>query len=110
MAFMRETAEGEQKDYDRYWKGPRTLFECLELLEEIKPYVNGYRMNLYEIAYLSEEQVQMFTSDFKIAADYFVQMRKRRWGIRYIEISCSWKFLGINNEFKILSKQKEVFI
>lgn len=35
-------------------------------------------MNLYEIAYLSDEQVQMFTSDFKIVADYFVQMRKNK--------------------------------
>lgn len=35
-------------------------------------------MNLYEIAYLSDEQVQKFTSDFKIVADYFVQMRKNR--------------------------------
>lgn len=35
-------------------------------------------MNLYEIAYLSDEQVQMFTSDFRIVADYFVQMRKNR--------------------------------
>lgn len=64
--------------YDRHWKTPRTLFECLEIPEEIKPYVNDYRMNLYEIAYLSDEQVQMFTSDFKIVADYFVQMRKNR--------------------------------
>ncbi len=64
--------------YDRPWKTPRTLFECLELPEEIKPYVNDYHMNLYEIAYLSDEQVQMFTSDFKIVADYFVQMRKNK--------------------------------
>ena len=64
--------------YDRHWKKPRTLFECLELPEEIKPYVNDYRMNLYEIAYLSDEQVQMFTSDFKIVADYFVQMQKNK--------------------------------
>lgn len=35
-------------------------------------------MNLYEIAYLSDEQVQMFTSDFRIVADYFVQMRMNR--------------------------------
>ena len=35
-------------------------------------------MNLYEIAYLSDEQVQKFTSDFKIVADYFVQMRKNK--------------------------------
>lgn len=35
-------------------------------------------MNLFEIAYLSDEQVQMFQSDFRIVADYFVQMRKNR--------------------------------
>lgn len=64
--------------YDRHWRVPRTLFECLKIPEEVKPYVNDYRMNLFEIAYLSDEQVEMFTSDFKIVADYFVQMRKNR--------------------------------
>ena len=64
--------------YDRHWRTPRTLFERLEVPEEIRPYVNDYHMNLYEIAYLSDEQVQMFTSDFKIVADYFVQMRKNK--------------------------------
>ena len=62
----------------KHWKAPRTLYECLTIPEEIKPYVNDYRMNLYEIAYLSDEQVQKFTSDFKIVADYFVQMRKNK--------------------------------
>lgn len=33
-------------------------------------------MNVFDIAYLTEEQVQMFQSDFKIVADYFVQKRK----------------------------------
>ena len=64
--------------YDRHWNTPKTLFDCLEIPEEVKPYVNDYHMNLYEIAYLSDEQVQMFTSDFKIVADYFVQMRKNK--------------------------------
>ena len=64
--------------YDRHWKRPKTLFECLDIPEEIKPYVNDYRMNLYEVAYLSDEQVEMFTSDFKVVADYFVQMRKNK--------------------------------
>ena len=64
--------------YRKHWKVPRTLYECLTIPEEIKPYVNDYRMNLYEIAYLSDEQVQKFTSDFKIVADYFVQMRKNK--------------------------------
>lgn len=64
--------------YQKYWKTPKTLYDCLNIPEKIKPYVNDYRMNLYEIAYLSDEQVQMFTSDFKIVADYFTQMRKNR--------------------------------
>lgn len=38
--------------------------------------MNDYKMNLFQIAYLSDDQVQMFQSDFKIVADYFVQMRK----------------------------------
>lgn len=64
--------------HDRRWKTPVRLSECLEIPEELKPYVNDYRMNLFEVAYLSDEQVQMFSSDFKIVADYFVQMRKNR--------------------------------
>ncbi len=64
--------------YDRRWKTPRTLYECLDIPEELEPFVNDYHMNLYEIAYLTDEQVQMFSSDFKIVADYFVQMRKNK--------------------------------
>lgn len=64
--------------YQKHWKTPRTLYDCLDIPEKLKPYVNDYRMNLYEIAYLSDEQVQKFTSDFKIVADYFVQMRKNK--------------------------------
>ena len=44
--------------------------------EELKEYINDYKINVFNIAYLSEEQVNMFTSDFKIVADYFVQRRK----------------------------------
>lgn len=42
------------------------------------PFMNDYRMNLYEIAYLSDEQVEMFTSDFKIVVDYLAQTCKHR--------------------------------
>jgi len=64
--------------YQKHWKTPRTLYDCLDIPEKIKPYVNDYHMNLYEIAYLDDEQINMFTSDFRIVADYFVQMRKNR--------------------------------
>ena len=52
--------------------------------------VNDYRINLFEIAYLSNEQVNLFTSDFRIVADYFVQKRENgdyipnTWEIRHV--------------------------
>ena len=34
------------------------------------------KINLFEIAWLTREQVNLFRSDFRIVADYFVQMRE----------------------------------
>lgn len=59
-----------------HWNKPRTLYECLDVPEELKPYVNNYEINLFEISYLTDEQVNKFQSDFRIVADYFVQSRK----------------------------------
>lgn len=56
-------------------------FEPLELHQgsgELKPFVNDYRLNLFEIAWLSDDEVKLFKSDFRIVIDYFVQMRKHR--------------------------------
>lgn len=60
------------------WKAPHSLYECIRIPDELRPYVNDYKIHVFEIAYLSDEQVKMFKSDFRIIADYFVQMRKNK--------------------------------
>ncbi|MCR5295401.1 MAG: hypothetical protein K6E30_09575, partial [Lachnospiraceae bacterium] len=40
------------------------------------PFVSDYQLNLFEIAWLDDEQIKSFRSDFRIVADYFSQMRK----------------------------------
>lgn len=60
---------------ERRWDKAKSLYEALDIPEEFKPYVQDYRINLFEIAYLDPEVVNKFTSDFKIVADYFVQKR-----------------------------------
>ncbi|MBR4183879.1 MAG: transposase [Lachnospiraceae bacterium] len=64
--------------YERHWDKARTLHEALgdTLKLEIKGLVNDYAINLYEIAYLTDEQLEGFQSDFKYVADYFVQKQR----------------------------------
>ena len=53
-----------------------TLYESINIPEAIKPYVSNVKINVFEIAYLSDEQLSCFHSDFRIVADYFVQMQR----------------------------------
>ena len=64
--------------YEKEWKYPKTLFEVLDIDEDIKPYVNDFKINLFEIAYLNREKIDLFKSDFRILADYLYQMRVNR--------------------------------
>ena len=68
-------------DYEHRWTGPRTLKECFpHIPPELAPYVNDYRIHVFEIAWLPDETVQKFKSDFRFVADYYSQMRKaKKW-------------------------------
>ena len=57
----------------RHWKKPKNLFECLEVPEYLKPFVNDYKIHVVEVAWLTEEQENKFTSDFKFVVNYFRQ-------------------------------------
>lgn len=46
------------------------------LLPELEPYVSDYKINVFDIAWLTDEQVKAFKSDFRYVADYFVQKRR----------------------------------
>lgn len=62
--------------HDKPWNGLLSLKERLNIPKEFEPYVNDYKINLFQIAYLTHEQVELFQSDFKVVADYFVQKRE----------------------------------
>ena len=58
------------------WKKPLSLYDVLEISDDLKPFVNDYKINLIDVPRLTGEQVEKFTSDFQIIADYFVQLSK----------------------------------
>ena len=61
--------------YDRNWKYSNSLLDLLEVDDNLRPYVNDYKINIFEIAFLDREKINLFKSDFRMLADYLYQMR-----------------------------------
>ena len=61
-----------------HWNKPKTLKELLDISEELDDYVSDYRINVIEVAWLDDETIRKFTSDFRIVADFFVQKSKNK--------------------------------
>ena len=60
---------------DSKWKAPKRLHDCFKIPEELKPFVSDYKINVFNIAWLSDETIDMFKSDFKFVAKYFQTKR-----------------------------------
>ena len=63
--------------YDHQWNGSISLKDRLRIPDGLDDYVNDYKINLYQIAYLPDEQIQQFKSDFRVVAEFFSQKRKQ---------------------------------
>lgn len=63
------------------WSKEKHLYDCFEVPEKLKPFVNDYKINVFNIAFLSPKTIAMFKSDFKIIAEYF---RAERLNQKYI--------------------------
>ena len=61
--------------FEQKWLYPKNLLGIIDVDEKLRPYVNDYKINLFEIAYLDRETIDSFKSDFWILADYLYQMR-----------------------------------
>ena len=55
-----------------------SLKEMMDIPEGLDDFVNDCKINVFEISWLTDEQIQMFKSDFKVVANFFVNKRKNR--------------------------------
>lgn len=62
------------------WFKAKHLYDCFEVSEKLKSFVNDYKINVFNIAFLSPKTIAMFKSDFKIIAEYF---RAKRLNQKY---------------------------
>ena len=62
----------------RHWYGKKNIKGLMKIPEELNDYINDYEMKVFEIAWLTEAEINRFHSDFKIVANFFVQKRKNK--------------------------------
>ena len=61
---------------ERRWPKQRTLLDRLEFDAALRPFLNNCRLNVLEVAWLSEEEASLFTSDFRFVVDFLRQLRQ----------------------------------
>ena len=54
--------------YDKCWDGPRSLSECFEVPEQLKPFFCDYSIHVIELAWLTDEEIDRLTGDLKTLA------------------------------------------
>lgn len=57
------------------WNTAKSLFEAVDIPEMLRPYVNDYRINVVDVAFLDRKIIDSFKSEFWFVADYFWQIR-----------------------------------
>ena len=60
---------------DKRWDRYHCLSDVIDVPDRLKPFLNDYRINVFEIAWLSEKQISRFKSDFRVVANFFVKKR-----------------------------------
>ena len=61
----------------KHWDEPIWLHDAIDIPDIFKEYVPNIKINLFEVAYMTREQLSYFHSDFRIVADYFIQKREK---------------------------------
>ena len=59
-----------------HWTAPKSIKDLLDIPEGLYEYVNDYNIHVFEISWLTDEQLSRFKSDFGIVARFFSEKRK----------------------------------
>lgn len=62
----------------RRWLHNKSLKEIMTIPEDLKPFVNDYKINVFELAWLTDEQINNFSSDFRYVAILLRRIRTKK--------------------------------
>jgi len=100
-----------------HWNQPMNLKKLFDIPIGLNEYVSDYKINVFEVAWLSDEVINSFESDFRIVANFFKQKRLNKNYVpndpqEIVHVDGVLKLLsamtGDNRYEKILYTDKEV--
>lgn len=71
---------------EKEWKTSRSLYDMMALPSDLAKYVQDYKINVFDVAFLEDDVIEKFTSDFKTVARFFKDKRLRLEANDTIEI------------------------
>lgn len=63
---------------EKRWNKPTNLHGLMKLPKRLKHLVQDYEVKVYDIAFLEDDVIEKFTSDFKIVAQYLKNRRLKK--------------------------------
>lgn len=63
---------------EKRWNTSTKLTDCFEVDERLAPYISDYHINVINLAWLEDAQIQLFKSDFKNFVEYLRDTRLGR--------------------------------
>ena len=89
----------------RRWKRYKALKEVMNMPVDLEPFIADYKINVFELAWLSDEQIQSFTSDFRYVA---ILLRRIRTGKPYPMTDPKYKHAReILDLFRVMSQNNK---
>jgi len=62
--------------FEKRWSTPTNLKSYFKIPKALSSFMSDYKTNLFEIAWLDDDKVKQFESDFRFIVDYYIQARK----------------------------------
>lgn len=84
-SYKQQIIDGEETFYpvitivlnfsNHEWGSVKSLYELLDISDEFRAYVQNYRIQVFDIAFLDDDVIEKFQSDFKVIARFFKNKR-----------------------------------
>lgn len=86
--------------YHERWTAPRSLREQCNLPSELAEQFQNYKIEVIELAWLSDEEIENLTGDLKVAAIFLRQLRMKD--------KCNWPDIEIEHGSELLDLFTEI--